>query len=71
MTRGYIRPSTRQDDERHLQWLRWRACGFTTPAIARVSNYTESHIRTATNRIKAADMIESGEPAAIVRRDYW
>ena len=63
--------STRADDERLLNLLAARARGATTPYLARATGFTDSRIRTATNRVRTADMRESGEPVDAVQQHYW
>ena len=62
--------TTRADDERLLNLLAARARGATTPYLARATGFTDSRIRTATNRVRTADMRESGEPLDDVLRHY-
>ena len=61
-------PSTRADDERLLNLLAARTRGATTPYLSHTTGMTDSAIRTATNRVLAADMRESDEPAGDVLR---
>lgn len=61
---------SRADDERLLALLAARQAGVTTPALARTTGLTATYIRNATNRVRNADLAESGEPVGDVLRHY-
>lgn len=58
----------RQQDELLLEWLRARTEGRTSGEIAEQYGTQSASIRIATNRIREADLAESGEPTA---SDYY
>lgn len=58
-------------DDDVLSWVRDRANGRSCAAIAARSGAGESYIRAATNRVRDADIAESGERPDVVRRAYW
>lgn len=51
--------------------LRMRALGWNTAQIAMTCDMNDSAIRTATNRVLAADLAESGEDRKAVAACYW
>lgn len=59
----------RQQDEQHLEWLRARTEGHTSGEIAAQHGTLSANVRIVTNRIRAADLAESGDPAADAA--YW
>lgn len=64
-------PSTRRDDERLLLALHLRAAGHSVADItARLSFTRPEAVRIATNRVRAADLEESGEPSRVVLAAY-
>lgn len=71
MKRGAIKILGRHADERHLRWLAWRCEGYTARQIGDAEGYSQEHVRVATNRIKEADIYQSGEPHDIVKEAYW
>lgn len=63
---------SREDDERHLRWLAWRAKGHGPAAIAvRDGTANKNRVGLMTARILEADLAQSGEDAAVVRAAYW
>jgi len=65
------RTASRREDERALHMLALRRDGVSTGVLGRLFGMTGSAVRVATNRIRAADLAESGEPAEVVRAAYW
>lgn len=63
--------SSRAEDEALLAMVRARASGLDSVQIAATRGRTPEGVRIATNRVRAADLAESGEPAEIVERAYW
>jgi len=63
-------PSTRADDERLLWLLAARGAGWTARAAAAGFGLTAESVRTATNRVRDADLRESGEPIDLVAGCY-
>lgn len=61
----------RASDERLLAWLRARAAGFTVARIAAAEGVHRVSVNKATNAVMRADLAESGEAPAAVRRAYW
>lgn len=59
-----IRYIPRSADERLLDWLRLRSAGQNSAEIARRTGCTGADVRNATTRVRAADMVESGEDCA-------
>lgn len=59
----------RADDERVLSWLRLRSQGHSSGEVALRYGATSERVRTATQRVRQADIEESGEPD--VGRYYW
>ncbi len=53
-----------------LQMLQARTEMQTTQQIARRHDLTPENVRTITNRVRSADMAESGEPVEAVRAAY-
>lgn len=62
--------TTRYDDERHLKWLKLRCGGLKTADIGERFGVPETQVRVACNRIRNADLEESGEPAGRVLAAY-
>ncbi len=62
---------TRQDDELHLRAVRMRSIGVSAATTARRLGLESARARVITNRIKQADIKESGEPQDVVRSAYW
>lgn len=64
--------STREQDELVLQMLVWRTAGCSAGQIAKRFGVRDSFVRTVTNRVFDADLVESGEPADLVAaRHGW
>ena len=61
----------RAEDVVHLAWLSLRAAGHSSAAIAAAFGASPAYVRAATNRIRAADLAESGERPDIVAGAYW
>lgn len=61
----------RSEDDQLLAMLRMRALGWNTAQIAMTCDMNDSAIRTATNRVLAADLAESGEDRKAVAACYW
>lgn len=59
----------RSDDERLLAWLWLRSQGQSSGEVALRYGVTSERVRTATQRVRQADIDESGEPDA--GRYYW
>lgn len=64
------RSNSRASDERLLHALRLRAQGWENAQLAAQFGTTTGGLRRDLNRIIAADLAESGEPAAQVLRAY-
>jgi hypothetical protein len=61
---------TVSDDD--VVWaLRQRVLGVSSARIAAAIGCSSAYVRAATNRVRAADMAESGEPADVVASAYW
>jgi hypothetical protein len=58
-------------DDEQLSWVRERAAGVSPAVIAAKSGANEAYVRAATNRIRTADIAESGENRVDVERAYW
>lgn len=54
-----------------LDWIRRRVAGETAQQIARRAGVTQERVRVVTNRVRDADLAESGEPERVVRAAYW
>ena len=67
--KNIIRPISRERDEEILCWLRWRSDGVSTTRIGRHVGKAPALIVQATNRVRAADIDESGDPD--VAGAYW
>lgn len=61
----------RHEDELHLAWLRLRCQGLNSDQIGERFGTTGERVRVATQRIRKADLQESGEPQEIVQEAYW
>lgn len=57
---------TRQDDEQLIDWLARRAAGVSSYKIARDEGIEANKVRTATNRVKTADLAVEFSDGA-----YW
>ena len=66
-----IRHVSRERDEELLQWLAWRVKGHSASRIAGHSGRNTGVIVTATNNVRSAGLMESGEDAGKVARAYW
>lgn len=62
------RISNRQDDEALLQWIGWRAEGFTARNIAKYVGAKEAWVARATREVRDADVAHAG---AHVLEAYW
>lgn len=58
------RVPSRWDDRLLLVMLKWRARGRTSTDLAARLGVPTDHVKTATNRVRAADLNESKEPEA-------
>jgi hypothetical protein len=63
--------STRADDEALLDMLIARTSGVSSYEIGRMIGMTAEAVRIATNRVRAADLVESNEPSKQVLSGYW
>lgn len=54
---------SRSDDEQALQMLRLRGEGQSSRLVAAALGVSAERVRVATQRVKDADLLESGEPA--------
>lgn len=54
-----------------LDWVRRRAAGESSAAIAARCGAHDAYVRVATNKVRAADLAESGEDPRQVERAYW
>lgn len=61
----------RHADERLLAFVQFRTDGYDSRQIAGANNVTHGYVRAATNRIRKADLAESGEPEGVVLAGYW
>lgn len=62
---------SRAHDAQVLGFLAARTVGASLPRIAADFGVGVSSVQMATNQVLAADLAESGEPAAVVRGAYW
>lgn len=60
---------TRSDDERDLKILELRCAGISMSVIAERFGMTRGAVAGLTNRIRKADVAESGEPDT--SEGYW
>ena len=58
-------------DDDILEWLEHRRAGRTCLAIARERGLDKRAVLVTTNRVRAADLAESGEAPAKVLEGYW
>ena len=58
-------------DDDILSWLQQRRAGRSCLAIARAAKADMRVVRMITNRIRAADLAESGEGPVRVLEAYW
>lgn len=54
-----------------LDWIKRRRAGETPKQIAVSCGVSLEVVRSATNRVRAADLAESGEAPAKVNAGYW
>lgn len=64
------RTASRREDERALLMLDMRGDGMSAAVIGRLLGMSDSAVRVITNRIRAADLAESGEPREAVMAAY-
>jgi len=64
------RIASRREDERALLMLDMRGDGMSSGVIGRLLGMSDSAVRVITNRIRAADLAESGEPREAVLAAY-
>lgn len=64
------RIASRREDERALLMLDMRGDGMSSGVIGRLLGMLDSAVRVITNRIRAADLAESGEPREAVMAAY-
>lgn len=64
------RTASRREDERALLMLDMRGDGMSSGVIGRLLGMSDSAVRVITNRIRAADLAESGEPREAVMAAY-
>lgn len=64
------RTASRRDDDRALHMLDMRGDGMSSGVIGRLLGMSDSAVRVITNRIRAADLAESGEPREAVLAAY-
>lgn len=58
-------------DDDHLAWVKLRASGHSPNTIGTQYDVSPDYIRAATNKIKNADLAESGEDTSVIRGCYW
>ncbi len=58
-------------DDMVLSWLERRCTGQTCLAIARTDGVDKRAVLVTTNRVRAADLAESGDGPAKVLEGYW
>ena len=63
--------ATRATDEMVLAWVKARAKGETSYAIAKAWGVDPARVRSDTGRVVKDDMAKSGEPRAEVAKAYW
>lgn len=61
----------RADDERLLTMVHARSGGMSSYQVAEMIGLRNEAVRTAVNRVRDADLRESGEPVEAVRAAYW
>ena len=64
------RTASRREDGRALLMLDMRGDGMSAGIIGRLLGMSDSAVRVITNRIRAADLAESGEPREAVMAAY-
>ena len=63
--------TSRGADERLLTAVRLRTAGMKLDAVAALSGMTAVEVRQRTDRVRRADLDESGEPPEAVQAHYW
>jgi len=63
--------TSRGADDRLLTAVRLRAAGMKHDAVAGLSGMTVAEVRQRTDRVRRADLDESGEPPEAVLAHYW
>lgn len=66
-----LKPVPRARDEQALAILRALAMGYQPKVVAARFGILAPGVSTLRQRVMAADLAESGEPAEIVRAAYW
>lgn len=61
----------REIDEAVLTMIRLRALGETSAKIAKRFHTSPEYVRVCTNKVRGADLRESGEDRDAVARRYW
>jgi DNA-binding MarR family transcriptional regulator len=61
----------KMSDDAILTLVRLRSAGIRVSRIAKDAGCTSAYVVTTTDRIRAADLAESGESKAAVARGYW
>lgn len=64
------RIASRREDVRARLMLDMRGDGMSSGVIGRLLGMSDSAVRVITNRVRAADLAESGEPRAAVMAAY-
>lgn len=64
------RIASRREDERARLMLDMRGDGMSSGVIGRLLGMSDSAVRVITNRVRAADLAESGEPREAVLAAY-
>lgn len=64
------RTASRREDVRARLMLDMRGDGMSSGVIGRLLGMSDSAVRVITNRIRAADLAESGEPREAVLAAY-
>lgn len=70
MTRIKIFDIPRARDEQILRWLSLRQAGWSSQQIAHREGVMSATVRSQTNQIRKADLMESGEDPAEVQEAY-
>ena len=63
--------ASRETDEHVLSMIKARADGAGPQAIGDMIGKTSQYVTTAVNRVRNADLKESGEDHATVLAHYW
>lgn len=63
--------ASREDDERVLMMIEARVEGVPSPQAAAHFGMSSEYFRVMTQRVRAADIKESGEPSEDVQEAYW